>query len=171
MSFPSFTQVLCMTRCVQFDHNRILVILVQKIHRQKEYCLSVAQTLTSRYESRTDDGMQIDCTSDNISVLEEVALIITLSCNEGSMRLRPECPWRARKYTIVPDSSVQYWWYLFLFPHPPAMFFFLFSSDQWWQCRKCFWRLSLILQNSIAPSFSRGRLPWRRRWINFFDTA
>ena len=41
---------------------------------RKENCLSVAQTLTSRYEFRTDDRMQIDCTSDMIYVLEEVAL-------------------------------------------------------------------------------------------------
>ena len=53
----------------------------------------------------------------------------------------------------------------------PAMLFFHLSSDQWWQCRKYFWRSSLILQKSIAPSSSLCSLPWRRRWINFFDTA
>ena len=31
-------------------------------------------------------------------------------------------------------------------------------------------KITLILQNSIAPSLSRGRLPWRRRLISFFDT-
>ena len=51
------------------------------------------------------------------------------------------------------------------------MLFFHLSSDQWWQYKKCFWRLSLFLQNSIAPSFSRGRFAWRRRRINFFDTS
>ena len=44
--------------------------------------------------------------------------ISTLSCSEGSMGLRPEWPWRARRYKIAPDESVQYW-YLFLIP-PPA---------------------------------------------------
>ena len=44
----------------------------------------------------------------------------TLSCNEGSIRLRPEWPWRARRYRIAPEESVQYW-NLFLFPLPPAM--------------------------------------------------
>ena len=38
------------------------------------------------------------------------------------------------------------------------------------QYKKCSWRLSLILQNSIAPPRSRCSLPWRR-WINFFDTS
>ena len=41
----------------------------------------------------------------------------------------------------------------------------------WWQKTKWSWRLSFILQSSIAPSLSRGRLPWRRRWISFFDTG
>ena len=103
-------------------------------------------------------------------VLEEVALNNTLSWSEGSMRLRPEWPSRDRRYNITPEESVQQW-YIFLFPPPPAMLFFHLSSDQWWQYKKCFWRLSLFLQNSIAPSFSRGRFAWRRRRINFFDTS
>ena len=97
--------------------------------------------------------------------------IKTLSWTVGSIRLRPEWPWRARRYKIVLDESVQYW-YLFLFPPPPAMLFFHLSSDQWGQHGKCFWRLSLILQNSTAPSLSRGTcFPWRRRWINIFDMS
>ena len=66
--------VLCMTRYTQVDHLRILVTFVHRINRQKEYCLSFAQTLTSRYESRTDDKMQIESTSDMVYALEEVAL-------------------------------------------------------------------------------------------------
>ena len=58
--------------------------------------------------------------------------ITTLSCEVGSMRLRPEWPWRARRYKIAPDESVQYF-YIFLFPPPLAMLFFHSSSDQWWQ--------------------------------------
>ena len=95
---------------------------------------------------------------------------MTLSCKVGLMRLRPKWPWSGRRYKIAPDESGQYW-YLFLFPPPLAMLFFHFSSEQWWQYKKCFWRLSLILQNSIAPSLSRCKLPWRRKWINFFDTS
>ena len=102
--------------------------------------------------------------------LKKPSGMMTLSCNEGSIRLRPEWPWRARRYRIVLEESQQYW-NLFFSPPPPAMLLFHFSSDQWWQYRKCFWRLSFILQNSIAPSLSRGRLPWRRRWINFPDTG
>ena len=49
MSLPCLMQVLCMTRYTQVDHIRILVTFVHKINRQKEYCLSFARTLTSRY--------------------------------------------------------------------------------------------------------------------------
>ena len=64
-----------------------------RIHKQKEYCLSVAQILTSRYQSRNCDGMQIERTSDMKNVLEEVALnhrswlllgLPVLSCLLGS---------------------------------------------------------------------------------------
>ena len=96
--------------------------------------------------------------------------ITTLSCKVGSMKLRLQWPWRARRCKITPDESVQYWC-LFLFPPPPVILFFHLSSDQQWQCKKCFWRLSLILQSSIAPSSSLGGLPWRRRYITFFDTS
>ena len=48
------------------------MVFVHGIHRQNEYCLSVAQILTSWYQSRIDDGMQIDRTSDLINVLDEV---------------------------------------------------------------------------------------------------
>ena len=58
--------VLCMTRFIQVDRIRILMVFVHGIHKQKEYCLSVAQILTSRYQSRIDDGMYIDCTTDMI---------------------------------------------------------------------------------------------------------
>ena len=57
MSLPCFMHVLCMTRYTQVDRIRILVILVHGIYRQEEHCLSVAQNLTSRYQSRIDDGM------------------------------------------------------------------------------------------------------------------
>ena len=95
--------------------------------------------------------------------LKKPSGITTLSCNEGwSIRLRPEWPWRARRYKIVPVESAQYW-NLFLCPPPPAMLLFHFSSDQWWQNTKRTWWSSFILQKSIAPSLSGSRLPWRRR--------
>ena len=49
MSLPCFMHVLCMTRYTQVDHIRILVIFVHRINRQKEYCLSLARILISRY--------------------------------------------------------------------------------------------------------------------------
>ena len=57
MFLPCFVHVLCKTRCFQVDLLRISVFLIQRIHRQKEYCLSVAQNLTSMYQSRIEDGM------------------------------------------------------------------------------------------------------------------
>ena len=47
------------------------MVFIHKIHKQKEYCLSVAQIWTSQYQSGIYDGMQIDCTSDMINVLEQ----------------------------------------------------------------------------------------------------
>ena len=51
MFLPCFVYVLCETQCIQVDRIRILMIFVHGIHRQKEYCLSVALILTSRYQS------------------------------------------------------------------------------------------------------------------------
>ena len=48
----------------------ILVFFVPWIHRREEYCLSFAQILSSRKQSRKRDG--VDCTSDVIIVLEEI---------------------------------------------------------------------------------------------------
>ena len=42
---------------LQVDRVRILVFFVHKIHKQKEYCPSVAQILSFRYQSWIDDGM------------------------------------------------------------------------------------------------------------------
>ena len=91
--------------------------------------------------------------------------IQTLSCKVRSMRLRPEWPWRARRYKIAPDESVQYW-NMFFSPPPAALPFFIRPMLKKTQNSS---EDKLILQNSIAPSLSRGRLPRRRR-INFFDT-
>ena len=57
MSFPCIMHVLCMTRYTQVNLFRILMLFVSRINGQKEYCLSVARILTSRYQSRIDDGM------------------------------------------------------------------------------------------------------------------
>ena len=51
MFLPCFLHVLCKTRCSQVDRVRILVFFIHKIHKQKEYCLSVAQIMSSRYQS------------------------------------------------------------------------------------------------------------------------
>ena len=74
MSLPCFLHGLCMTRYIQVDRIRILVILVHGIKKQKTTVCLLLIFSTSRYQSRIDDGMLIDCTSDMLNVLEEVAL-------------------------------------------------------------------------------------------------
>ena len=49
MFLPCFMHVLCMTRFIQVDRIRILMVFVHGIHRQEEYCLSLARTLTSKH--------------------------------------------------------------------------------------------------------------------------
>ena len=49
MFLPRCLHVLCKTRCFQVNCLRIFVFFVHRIHRQKEYCLSVAQNLSSTY--------------------------------------------------------------------------------------------------------------------------
>ena len=71
MFLPCFMHVACKTRSFQVDRLRILVFLIYRIYKQKEYCLSFAQILTSWYQTWIDDGMSIDCTSDVMNVLEE----------------------------------------------------------------------------------------------------
>ena len=96
---------------------------------------------------------------------------ITLSCSVGSMGLRPEWPWRARRSRIsCPDGSVQCW-KIFLFPPPFAILLFHISSDQYWEYSNSFRRSSFSLQNSIATSSSRGNSPCRRRVCSVFATG
>ena len=44
-----------------------------------------------------------------VNMLKKLLGITTLSCSERSIKFRPEHPWRARNYTIVPEWSMQYW--------------------------------------------------------------
>ena len=57
MFLPCCLHVLFKTRCFQVDLVRIFVFFVHAIHRKKEYCLSVSQNLSSRYQSWVHDGM------------------------------------------------------------------------------------------------------------------
>ena len=77
--------------------------------------------------------------------------ITTLSCKVRSIRLFPECPWRARRKRSVPELSEQYW-YLRFEPPPAAKQAFRRSSDQSYICEEWFRRWNLIFQNWIAPS-------------------
>ena len=47
---------------------------VSGINKQKEYCLSLAWVLTSRYQSIVDDRMKIKRTSNMVNMMEEFAL-------------------------------------------------------------------------------------------------
>ena len=63
MFLPSTVQVLCSTWYREVNMCRILMPFVFGINRQKEYCLSLAWILTSRYQSVVDDRMKIERTS------------------------------------------------------------------------------------------------------------
>ena len=72
MSLPCVVQVLCTTWYRQINHLRIFVTFVHRINKQEVYCLSLARTLTSTYQSRADDRMKIKRTSNMVNMLEEV---------------------------------------------------------------------------------------------------
>ena len=57
MFLPLFLMVPCKTRCFQVNVMRISVFFVHRIHRPKEYRLSYAQVLSSRYQSWICDEM------------------------------------------------------------------------------------------------------------------
>ena len=59
MFSPCFMHVLCMTWFIQVDRVRILMI-APWINRHEEYCLPLARILTSRYQSRVEDGIRVD---------------------------------------------------------------------------------------------------------------
>ena len=169
MSLPCTVHVLCSTWYREVNLIKSFVTYVHKINRQKEYYLSLAWIRTSRYQSIVDGRMKIKQHIRCGKYFGRIhRWIITLSCNEGSMRLRPECPWRARRWRIVPEISVQYWYLLFT-PPPAAKHNFQRSSDQYCTCGSWFRRQFLILQNWTAPSFSRCTV-WecRRRLIDYF---
>ena len=97
MFLPLFLIVPSKTWCFQVNVIRTFVFFVHRTQRRKEYRQSFAQILSSRYQSWICDGMSIDCTSDVTMYAKKLFGINTLSCNEGSMGLRPEWPWRARR--------------------------------------------------------------------------
>ena len=49
------------------------MLFVPGINGQKEYCLSLAEILTSKYQSIVDDRMKIKRTSNMVDMLEENA--------------------------------------------------------------------------------------------------
>ena len=68
-------QVLYITWCIpsRSYQDPYGLLSIGSTGRKNTVCLSVVQILQSKYQSRIDDEMQIDCTSDMINVLEEVA--------------------------------------------------------------------------------------------------
>ena len=120
MSLPYLMDASCMTRIIQIDRIKILMILIHGIHKQKECCLSVAQILSSRYQSWIWRNLNwphiqhVKCTRRN--------------CLESTYCPEVNYQWDCvlndleelrDKQTIAPESSVQYWNLLFI-PPPPA---------------------------------------------------
>ena len=172
MFLPRFLLVRCKTWFGQIKLFWIMVILMHGINGCNEHSLScparifvLPLSILNLWWSVNWPHIQYDnWTRRNCSES------IYLSCNKGSMGLRPEWPWRARRSRIsCPDGSVQHWNF-FLFPPPPAILLFHTSSDQYWEYSNLFRRSSFCIQNSIAPSSSRSRSPCRRRVLSF-DTG
>ena len=74
MFLPCAMQVLCTAWYIQVNLFKIVVPFISGVNRQKEYRLSLAWILTSRYQSIVDDRMKIKCTSYMVNMLEESAL-------------------------------------------------------------------------------------------------
>ena len=139
MSLPCIVQVLCATWYVQVNLIRIFVTFVHRI-KQKEYRLTLAWILISRYQSRVNDRMKIERTSNMVNMLEEFArhpnIVLQWRINKIASRMSLK-----RKETIVPESSVQHWNILFS-PPPAAKHAFHRSSDQ---CKDWEWILKIFL--------------------------
>ena len=54
---------------------------VHKVNKQEEYCLSLARILTSKYQSRVDDRMKIERTSNMVN-MPEYGKYAGKSCSE-----------------------------------------------------------------------------------------
>ena len=169
MSLPCVVQVLCMTWYTQVHLSKILVTFVSRINRQEEDRLSLARILTSRYESRVDDRMKIESTSNMVNILEESALNYNIVLQ---WRINKIASWMSLKSSenclfLNHQCSTGIFFLL-----PAAKHTFHRSSDQWIDCGNWFWRFSGILPKWTAPSSSRCTCwEWRRRWITFFETS
>ena len=102
---------------------------------------------------------------------KKLPCIKTLFCNEGSTRLRPECPWKSSEiHNCSWRTSPVVESFVISSSSPPSMLSHLLS-DQWGECRKCFLGFFVILQKCTAPYSSRCTCSeWQRRYFTFFDT-
>ena len=93
-SFLSFTVYFLHSELYsELDNPIIMKILCYSANKESDDAYDVSSSLTNpllMIEWRLN-------TSYVVNMLEESTLNYTLSCNERSMRLRPVCPWRARK--------------------------------------------------------------------------
>ena len=101
-----------------------LCSFVHKIHKQKEYRLSLVQIFVVKVSILNSwwsaNWLHIRCHKGTWRNLSEVTR------NEGSMRVRPEWPWIPRKRTYKSWTSVQNW-NLLVLHHLPSML----PIDQW----------------------------------------
>ena len=169
MFLPRCMHVLCKTRCFQVDCLRIFVLFIHRIHRQKEHCLSFCSNsvlpvsiLNSLWSVTWFDIRHDKCTwrnrpeSRNCLVMKDQWDCVLNDLEElGGKEFLPENQYNTEIFSC----------FLFLLPWCTSTYqtnaenAHNGSEDN-----------LLILQNSIAPSSSRRRLPWRRRLISFFDT-
>ena len=79
--------------------NSFLILMgVHRVHGCEEHGLPVLLRLTSWNRSALDDGVHVVSVPDVVDMHSAKSPgNSTLSCNVGSTRVRPECPWIARK--------------------------------------------------------------------------
>ena len=168
MSFPRFLLVPCKTWCGKVNLVRIFVFLVQRIHSRTEYCLSFLAQILSSLNLRWSVNW------------------LHIRRDKRTRRNRPElthCPvdtdqWDSvlndleecgdKEFLVLMDQyNIEIW-------SKSSRLLPFYSPTFQAQCREfsnSYRRQCFNLQNSTAPSSSRGRSPWRRRVLSRFDTA
>ena len=171
VSFPRFLLVPCLTWFGQVKLVRIVVFLVHGIHIRKEYYLSFPSlnfilpvSILTLWWSVNWLHIQYDkCTRRNCQELPHCPVVKDQwDCVLNDLEELGD------KEFLVLTESLQYW-NIFFLPPPPAILLFHISSDQCWEFSNSFRRQSSNLQNSVAPSSSGGKWPWRRRAVSRFD--
>ena len=123
----------------------VCMLFVSWINGGKKNCLSSAWILTSRYKSVVDDWIRLNAHPMLQMWWNSPRWIVTLFFNRGSMKLNPECFWRARKEhegkELCQRNTDIFFWSFFLLPskNPNA------HPINFFTCENCFRRWNAFL--------------------------